>query len=141
MLNSLSTTLAKISIVLLLISQAFAAETTSTIAIPFNQTPVALPEALYRACSCESWGNPNSAPRQFHDDGSVIWGNDPKTGLPIMRDVGACQINTIAHAAAIASSGLDVVNSLHDNETFALDLYKEFGMTPWAPSKSCWNGK
>ncbi len=81
------------------------------------------------------------APRQFNADGSILWGyekNASGTVVQVKRDVGACQINTIAHAQEIASSGLDVIHSLHDNETFALGLYDKQGMAPWAASQSCW---
>lgn len=99
----------------------------------FAQNPV-----LERISACESTGDPNGTPRQFNSDGTPLWGNDPKTGKPIMRDVGIMQVNTWAHSAEIASSGLDVVNSEWDNAWYGFVLYKRSGTAPWAASKGCW---
>ena len=66
-----------------------------------------------------STGNPNADPRQFNLGGSVLWGNDPKTGKPIEHDCGEFQINTWAHAAELAKLGLDVCHSEADKEAYA----------------------
>jgi hypothetical protein len=125
---------------IILPSASAATQATAQLSTPPSLTPtIDLPPILDRACSCESTGDPTKGPRQFNTDGSILWGNDPNTGKPIKRDVGACQINTIAWAKLIASSNLDAVNSLHDNEAFALMIYNAHGMQPWSPSKSCWN--
>lgn len=97
---------------------------------------------LERACSCESWGDPNKVPREFNSDGSILWGQetDPATGKTIVvkRDVGACQINTQAWGKTAAALGLDLEHSLADNIAFAKKLNAQYGMQPWAASKSCW---
>lgn len=101
-----------------------------------------LPPILVRACSCESWGDPNKVPRQFLPDGSILWGQetDPKTGKTIIvkRDVGACQINTSVWLVSSTEQGYDIINSTSSNEAWALHLYNDFGMAPWSASKSCW---
>src|SRR3990167_8183300 len=33
---------------------------------------------LKRMCSCESWGTPENEPRQFKEDGAILWGISPK---------------------------------------------------------------
>jgi hypothetical protein len=100
-----------------------------------------LDTGLERACSCESWGDPNRVPRQFRSDGLPLWGIDPKTNEPIMRDVGQCQINTIAHAEEVARLNLDVVNSAEDNAYYADILFKRNGLRDWSASQSCWQTK
>jgi len=99
-------------------------------------------EILERACSCESWGDPNHVPRQFNADGSILWGQetDPKTGKTIVvkRDVGACQDNTKAHGTEIAALGLNVITSYDDNVAYAKILQARAGMEPWSASQSCW---
>ena len=92
---------------------------------------------LKRACSCESWWSPNGEPRQFNNDGSILWGQD-RQGKIIKRDVGACQINTEIHSKKIKELKLDVINSKQDNVTFAKFLYDENGLKPWEPSRVCW---
>ena len=92
---------------------------------------------LKRVCSCESWWSPNGEPRQFREDGSILWGQD-KNGKIIERDVGACQINTIAHSSELKRLKLDVVNSFTDNVVFARLLYDRAGLKPWEASKQCW---
>ncbi len=94
---------------------------------------------LKRFCSCESWGTPEKEPRQYYDNGDVIWGNDPKTGLPVKRDVGACQINIAVHSSTYERMGLDVIGKFEDNVTFAKYLYDRDGWWPWKASKAtCW---
>jgi len=106
-------------------------------------TPIVdLPPILERACSCESWGDPNKIPRQYLPDGSILWGyeTDPNTGktVQVKRDVGACQINTAVWLASSTEQGYDIINSTSSNELWALHLYHDFGMAPWSASKSCW---
>lgn len=67
-----------------------------------------------------------------------LWGYDPKTGLPIKRDVGQYQINTIVHADELKKLHLDVVNSADDNALFADILYKRNGLKDWSASRTCW---
>jgi hypothetical protein len=63
-------------------------------------------------CSCESWGDPNQEPRQFDDDGAVLWGRikDPLTGKTIIvhRDVGLAQINLPTWSATAKKLGFDL---------------------------------
>lgn len=98
---------------------------------------------LERACSCESWGDPNKVPRQYDDDGvTPLWGRiKAPSGRTVIlkRDVGTCQINTIVHAAEIKASGLDVIHDRDANVEFAAQLYAKSGMQPWAASASCWD--
>lgn len=88
--------------------------------------------------ACESAGDKEAAPRQFNANGSILWGNDPKTGKPIMRDVGEAQINTWVWGKDAAALGLDLKNSENDNVYFGYVLYEKYGLSPWNPSKSCW---
>lgn len=140
--NALYAILSKLSLVLV----ALAASTTATYSIVPPSAPRlsiaqiwATDPNLERVCSCESWGDPSKVPRQFNTDGSPLWGNDPKTGKPIKRDVGECQINTLAHADELARLHLDVVNSAADNVAYANILYQRNGLKDWAPSKQCWS--
>ena len=43
---------------------------------------------LKRICAVESTGDRHAEPRQFYRDGTPVWGYDPKTKKPVMRDVG-----------------------------------------------------
>lgn len=95
---------------------------------------------LRRVASCESTGDVNKPPRQFNDDGSPLWGNDPKTGKPIKRDAGLLQINTKAHAQELKLLNLDVVHSEMDNIIYGKILYQREGLRPWTQSKKCWSG-
>ena len=131
--------LSKLSLVLV----ALAATTTATYPVtPLPANPVSraevLPPVLERVAACESTGDPNGTPRQFNNDGTPLWGNDPTTGKPVMRDVGIFQINTWVHADELKKLGLDVVHSEADNETYALILYRRNGLKDWAASKGCW---
>jgi hypothetical protein len=107
--------------------------TPDTGSFPFAGYPV-----LERIAACESEGSPTAIPRQFHSDGSILWGNDPKTGKPIMRDVGILQINTWAHAEEIVAMHLDVISSETDNIKFGEYLYNKYGTQPWTASEGCW---
>jgi hypothetical protein len=140
-LESLQLLLAKLSI--LLISTALAVSTGTYTVYP----PTALktqtvataglwdgyPE-LERACSCESWGDPNKEPREFDDNGSVL------SGYPHAADIGACQINTDVWASKAAALR-DDLNTLQGNVDFAKWLYSEQGMKPWTASAQCWQSK
>ena len=90
---------------------------------------------LKRACSCESWGNPDKEPRQFREDGSLL------VGYPNPNDVGACQINLPLWGEKSKTLGYDVINSYFGNIGFAKWLYDKQGMNPWIYSKKCWNKK
>ena len=94
--------------------------------------------SLYRVAACESTGNPNGIPRQFNNDGSILWGISPATLLPVKRDCGEFQINTQAHGADLKKLGLDVCNSQADNEAYALILYRKNGLKDWSASQGCW---
>jgi len=96
-----------------------------------------LPPVLERVAAGESTGNPNGTPRQFNADGSILWGNDSTTGKPIERDVGEFQIDTWVWGTD--SDGLDVVHSQADTIAFALKLYAQDVLAPWAASKACWS--
>lgn len=95
---------------------------------------------LKRICAVESTGDRHLEPRQFYPDGSIIWGKDPKTGLPIKRDVGACQINLIVWGTTARAMSLNVVHSIEDNITFGKWLYDHYGDGPWSASKDTGNG-
>lgn len=90
---------------------------------------------LERACSCESWGDPNKTPRQFYPDGSLIRGN------PNPSDVGACQINEKLWLATSKKLGLNIEKTLADNIRMANYIYSVQGMNAWNWSKSCWGRK
>jgi hypothetical protein len=92
---------------------------------------------LERISACESTGNPNGIPRQFLSDGSILWGNDPKTGLPIHRDVGATQINSWVWLTTAQKMGDDLF-TLQGNVTFAKYLFDTYGSAPWSASRGCW---
>lgn len=100
---------------------------------------------LKRICATESDDGPDSQPWQF-DPGT----NDPRWGweasstapggkIRVYRDVGACQINTIAHADELAHLHLDVIHSFADNVAYAKILFDREGWQPWAASKSHWD--
>ena len=96
---------------------------------------------LKRISACESTGDKNGTPRQFNDDGSILWGHERINGkvVVIKRDAGEFQINTIAHADELKKLGLDVVNSESDNRAYALILYLRNGTADWNASKAtCW---
>jgi hypothetical protein len=59
-------------------------------------------EALLPIGGCESTGDPDKAPRQFNNDGSILWGIDPATDQPVERDCGMFQINTWVHKDELA---------------------------------------
>lgn len=95
---------------------------------------------LKRICAVESTGDRHLEPQQFLSDGSPIWGHDPKTGLPVKRDVGACQINLYVHATEAAALKLDVINSEADNIKYAKILFDREGWQPWSASRDTGNG-
>ena len=92
---------------------------------------------LKRICSCESWGNNDKKPRQFRNDGSLLWGNDPETGKPVEKDVGACQISTKYWLKDSKKLGYDIF-TYDGNIGFAKWLYDKKGSEPWNPSRQCW---
>jgi hypothetical protein len=94
---------------------------------------------LREIAACESTGSKTGQPRQFLPNGDVLWGNDPKTGQPIKRDVGELQINTWVWGKEAAGMDLDIVNSEHDNVYFGYLLYEKYGEQPWSASEGCWN--
>jgi hypothetical protein len=87
---------------------------------------------LQRICGCESVGNPNKEPQQFHPDGTVI------RGVINNLDIGMCQINLKYHGARAEELGIDLFTR-EGNLTYANMLYTTQGSTPWNWSKSCWN--
>ena len=100
-----------------------------------------IPEVLERIADCES-GERNAdgtaiagSARHYRDDGEVVIGrlNKPELGV----DVGKFQINEHFHKERAQKMGLDIYNE-HDNETYALVLYKENGTRDWRSSQSCW---
>lgn len=52
-------------------------------------------------------------------------------------DVGVMQINTAYHGEKAEELGHDLL-TLEGNLSYAKDLYKRQGTTPWASSASCW---
>jgi hypothetical protein len=88
--------------------------------------------------ACESTGDPNGTPREFNDDGSILWGNDPKTGKPIMRDEGELQINTWVWGKLAVAMG-DDLGTETGNVAFGKYLYDKYGAAPWYPSEKCWS--
>jgi hypothetical protein len=92
---------------------------------------------LERISACESTGNPNGIPRQFLADGSILWGNDPKTGQPIKRDEGILQINTWVWGPLALKMGDDLATE-DGNVAFGKYLYETYGTGPWTASEGCW---
>jgi hypothetical protein len=92
---------------------------------------------LERIAACESTGDPDGIPRQFKSDGSILWGNDPKTGQPIHRDIGMLQINEWVWGNLARSMGDDLTTE-KGNFAFGLYLYQKYGVAPWSASKNCW---
>jgi hypothetical protein len=137
----MTTLLKLLALKLTLLSVALAAQTAVYPVQPADP-PIsqfqAIPSVLKRVAACESTGNPNGTPRQFQSDGSILWGLDPITGLPVHRDCGEFQINTRAHKAELDTYALDVCHSQRDNEAYALILYYRNGLNDWSASKSCW---
>jgi len=88
---------------------------------------------LKRACSCESWGNPDKEPRQFREDGTLL------IGYPNPNDVGACQINLPIWGEKAKEMGLDVINNFFDNITMAKYILSVQGMDAWKYSRKCWS--
>lgn len=86
---------------------------------------------LKRACSCESWGDPNKEPRQFKNGKSL-------RGFPNPNDVGACQINETLWAATAKKLKLNIEGNFADNVKMANYIYSKQGMNAWIWSKSCW---
>jgi hypothetical protein len=67
--------------------------------------------------------NCESGLKQFEADGTVV--------LSPTLDVGLFQINLKAHLKTSQRMGLDVINSLEDNYTYAKYLYAQSGEKPW----------
>ena len=68
------------------------------------------------------------------------WQQFDKNGKPTAYkgNYGIAQINKLAHEKTYTEMGLDVVNNPFDNLTFAIFLYKNYGLQPWlAWSGSC----
>lgn len=92
---------------------------------------------LKRICATESDSGPESEPRQFLPDGSILWGwQDDKI---VKRDVGTCQINIKAHGDEISKLGLDVISNMDDNVHYAKILFDREGWHPWVASKKGWD--
>lgn len=100
----------------------------------------ALPAILVRIAACESTGDPNGTPRQFHGDGSLLWGN-VASGTEVVvlkRDLGEFQINTWLWGAT-ATAMHDDLTTQAGNIAFALWLYSKYGTSPWNASEKCWS--
>lgn len=141
--QTLQGVLAKLVILLISAQIALAASTSSTYIVypPPRITAAAIfvqEPLLYEICSCESFGEPTGPPRQFNDSGTPLWGNDPTTGQPVMRDVGACQISLKYHREEAQKLGLDVINNYQDNVYYAYLLFQRDGSSDWNASKNCW---
>lgn len=65
--------------------------------------------------------------RQFESDGTVV--------LSPTMDVGLFQINLKAHLKQSQKMGLDIINSLEDNYTYAKHLFDQQGEAPWVCSR------
>lgn len=61
--------------------------------------------------------------KQFNPDGTTL--------ISPTLDVGLFQINLKAHLRSSQKMGLDIINSLEDNYTYAKHLYDESGEQPW----------
>lgn len=61
--------------------------------------------------------------KQFEDDGTVV--------LSPTLDVGLFQLNLKSHLKQSQKMGLDIINSMEDNYTYAKYLYDEQGEKPW----------
>lgn len=100
-----------------------------------------LPEELMRIADCESGNRDKNgkgikgSARHYTEDGEVLVGrmNKPELGV----DIGKFQINEYFHKERAEEMGLNLYNE-HDNEQYALMLYKESGNSPWEASRSCW---
>lgn len=105
-----------------------------TIAQIYETAPI-----LRNIAGCESTGDDKGTPRQFNADGTPLWGNDPITGKPVMKDVGELQIDYV-HFPEAKALGLDVINSEWDNVWYGYEyLYLPKGVQPWYSSrKTCW---
>ena len=106
----MTTILQNLIFALIALQTALAAGSTYPVLLPKSLTAAEILQnypILEHIAACESTGNPNGTPRQFNTNGSPLWGNDAKTGKPIMRDVGIFQINTWAHADELKKLGLD----------------------------------
>lgn len=101
-----------------------------------------IPPVLERIADCESGERKadgtavRGSGRQFDENGEVIIGkmNRPELGV----DVGKYQINSVFHTKHAEELGLDLYNE-HDNEAYALALYRENGTKPWRASRNCWS--
>jgi len=95
-----------------------------------TSSPFATP-LLKRACSCESWGDPNKQPREFYPDGRLI------KGFPDPSDEGACQIHTPTWQKEADVLGYNI-ETYEGNVKMANYIYGVQGMAAWNASKSCW---
>jgi hypothetical protein len=89
MIQQLGALLGKLAIVFALTAVPLAAQVPSIalVVLPVLPDPWERYMRLKRVAACESTGDVHGTPRQFHLNGSPLWGNDRKTGLPVTRDV------------------------------------------------------
>ena len=90
--------------------------------------------SLVPICTCES-GQGSGEPQHFDlKTGGVLHGKiNP-------NDIGMCQVNVEprnGHIQAATKMGLDVYTE-NGNIQYSNWLYREYGLTPWNSSKSCW---
>jgi hypothetical protein len=95
---------------------------------------------LRRIAACESTGDANGTPRQFIENGSVLWGTDPRTDKVIKRDEGELQINTWIWGPTAAKMNLDLATE-NGNVAFGKYLYEKYGTSPWTASEGCWSSR
>lgn len=88
---------------------------------------------LWRICSCESAGDPESGPVHYGKDGDVL------RGRIVWKDTGMCQINSYYWGEKAKELGLDIETE-HGNIEMANYIYDTYGTQPWAASRSCWGG-
>lgn len=87
--------------------------------------PVLLP-----VCGCESVGNPNATPQQFHQDGSVI------RGIINPQDIGMCQINEHYWLEESLALGYDIYTA-EGNARMANHILETQGIEAWRWSNGC----
>lgn len=100
-----------------------------------------IPEELERIADCESGKRDKNGravggtATHYDSNGDVLLGrmNKPEYGV----DIGKFQINEVFHSENAQELGLDLYKE-HDNEKYALMLYKANGTRDWRASASCW---
>lgn len=97
-----------------------------TVSVPPSTPPVSkMPKIMAAVASCESGG------QQFDAKGHLI--RDHVTGTHI----GMFQIG-LEHTTDAKRMGYDIYTKA-GNISYALYMYKKYGLSPWLASASCWS--